>query len=424
MPHPTYIAAPDDCLLRTDEHRRWLAKTGMRLLEFGAAAEHPQGGYGWLDVTGKLDASRPVTTLQTARLTHVFSLAHRLGVPFARTKVERGIAGLWQLADEQYGGWYQGQLVPGAPTIKHAYTHAFVALAASSAHMAMGSDDTRELLDRAIDVIDRHFWSDSMGLCLESYERDWTALDDYLGANSNMHSVEAYLALCDATGETRWLDRAVAIAERFIHTHAREHDYLVPEHFDRQMTVLYDFHKDLPADQFRPFGLTPGHSLEWSRLLLNLEASCLRHGRPAPAWLLQDAEGLFAAAAKYGWQADGQPGFVYTLDWDKRPVITARRHWVTSEAVGAAHALLVRTGRQQYADWYATWWAYIDRHIIDHQRGGWIHELDESSQPRARYWPEGKPDIYHAFQATLLPLLPLAPTPATAVSHSPWRGLI
>ncbi|WP_237738441.1 AGE family epimerase/isomerase [Halomonas smyrnensis] len=406
-------------MLKSD-HRRWLEKTGLALLEFGAAAEHPAGGYGWLDTAGHLDPGRPVTTLQTARLTHVFSLAHRLGVPEAKGKVEHGLAGLRQLADDQYGGWYQGQQAPGATTHKHAYSHAFVALAASSAHQALGTAQTRALLDRAIDVIDTHFWSDDMGLCLESYDRDWTKLDAYLGANSNMHTLEAYLALCDTTGDVRWLDRALAIAETFIHHHARRHDYLVPEHFDSQMRVLYDFHKDQPADQFRPYGLTPGHSLEWSRLLLNLEASCLRHGRPTPSWLLEDAEGLFAAAARHGWEADGQPGFVYTLDWDKRPVITARRHWVTSEAVGAAHALLVRTGRQEYADWYATWWAYIDRHIIDHDQGGWLHELDEASRPRARYWPEGKPDIYHAFQATLLPLLPLAPTPSTALSRPPW----
>ena len=36
----------------------------------------------------------------------------------------------------------------------------------------------------------------------------------------------------------------------------------------------------------------------------------------------------------------------------------------------------------------------------------------------------GSADIYHAFQATLLPLLPLAPTPASALAHSPWGGLI
>ena len=44
----------------------------------------------------------------------------------------------------------------------------------------------------------------------------------------------------------------------------------------------------------------------------------------------------------------------------------------------------------------------------------WRHELDPNNRPSGVTW-NGKPDTYHAFQATLFPRLPLTPTLATAL---------
>ena len=54
-------------------------------------------------------------------------------------------------------------------------------------------------------------------------------------------------------------------------------------------------------------------------------------------------------------------------------------------------------------------------HLIDEERGSWLHELDETNQPAATVWG-GKPDIYHALQATLMPRLPLTPMFAPALA--------
>ncbi|RMS43706.1 N-acylglucosamine 2-epimerase super protein, partial [Pseudomonas amygdali pv. photiniae] len=47
--------------------------------------------------------------------------------------------------------------------------------------------------------------------------------------------------------------------------------------------------------------------------------------------------------------------------------------------------------------------------------GSWHHELNQRNEPSADIWP-GKPDLYHAYQATLLPVLPLAPSLASALA--------
>jgi mannose/cellobiose epimerase-like protein (N-acyl-D-glucosamine 2-epimerase family) len=54
------------------------------------------------------------------------------------------------------------------------------------------------------------------------------------------------------------------------------------------------------------------------------------------------------------------------------------------------------------------------RHLLDRERGSWRHELNPDNRPAARTW-HGKPDIYHAIQATLVPRLPLAPSFAGAL---------
>ena len=50
------------------------------------------------------------------------------------------------------------------------------------------------------------------------------------------------------------------------------------------------------------------------------------------------------------------------------------------------------------------------------ENGSWRHELNPQNKPSADIWA-GKPDLYHAYQATLLPVLPLEQSLATALAH-------
>ena len=73
------------------------------------------------------------------------------------------------------------------------------------------------------------------------------------------------------------------------------------------------------------------------------------------------------------------------------------------------------TGDARYEQDLSRWWAYADRYLVDHRSGSWHHELDPTNTPAAEVWP-GKPDVYHAYQAALLPLLPVAPSFAKALA--------
>ena len=385
-----------------------LEEEGDRLLAFARASVHPDGGFGWLSEDGTLDAGRPVELWITCRMTHVFALAHLLGRPWAAELVDHGVAALTgRFRDPVHGGWYAA-VDPDGPVTrgKTAYEHAFVLLAASSA-AAAGRPGADALLAEALAVVDEHFWDDDAGMVVEEWDESWTVLDGYRGVNASMHMVEALLAAGD-TG------RAERVVTRVVHGFARSNGWRIPEHFDDSWTPLPDYHRDEPAHPFRPYGATVGHWFEWARLTLSLRAAL---GDAAPGWMLDDAVALFDTGVREGWAVDGAEGFVYTVDWDGAPVVRQRMHWVVCEALAAAATLRAVTGDQMYAICEAQWWSYADRCLVDRDGGSWYHELDPANRPAAGTW-SGKPDVYHAFQATLAPRLPAWPPFARALADS------
>ena len=392
----------------------WREAEARRLIAFGRGSALPDGGFGWLGTDGTVDQAKPCPLYINARMTYVFALAHLQGVAGAGALAASGLAAFAaRYADRVNGGWFSSTDRSGRVTdsTKANYAHAHVLLASASASAA-GIPGAQDALEAAAAAIERHFWSDAEGGALESWNADFTETEAYRGANSNMHSVEAYLAAGDATGDPVWAARAESIAGRLIDGFARANSWRIPEHYDSRWRPQPDYNIDRPDDQFRPYGTTPGHSFEWARLLLTIEAA-----RAAPpAWLLEAATALFDTAVADAEGRDGHPGLIYTVGADGQPVIAARLHWVACEAVLTADALHRRTGEERFAAAAARWWAEIDRYFLDTEHGGWWQELAPDMTPAASIW-SGKPDLYHSYQAVLLPSLPLSPTAATALAR-------
>jgi mannose/cellobiose epimerase-like protein (N-acyl-D-glucosamine 2-epimerase family) len=387
------------------------------LLSFAARARVP-GGFGYLGGDGTVLTDRPVETWISARMTHVFALATLLDHPGAADLAAHGVASLREgpLRDAEHGGWRSAVGAGADDDTKAAYVHAFAVLAGASA-TAAGVDGGRALLDEALDVWERRFWDDAEGLAVEEWTPDWSALSDYRGANANMHGVEATLAAADALGGDdagRLRRRALRSVERVVHGWTRERDWRLPEHFTADWTPLPEHNRDRPADPFRPYGVTVGHQFEWARLALHLRAALQAAGEDPPAWLLEDAVALFDAAAGRGWAADGAPGFPYTLDWDDRPVVAARMHWVLCEAVAAATVLAAVTGDPRYGELAGTWWAHGEERFADPTTGSWHHETTPSGEVATGTWT-GQPDAYHLAQALLLDGRPVRGSVAAAL---------
>ena len=366
-------------------HRHWLMSQALSLFDlFQIPAFNPRGGFFTLGDDGTPNPARPGRSgverqlHDTSRMVHCFSVAHLLGLPGADRIVDHGLRFLWERhRDGANGGYFWSVDDERATTpAKQAYGHAFVLLAASSAKV-VGHPDADRLLGDVTEVLLSRFWDAAAGATTEDYTADWRPMGDYRGQNSNMHLTEALMAGFEATGDGRYLGMAESVAALIIDRHAREQGWRVAEHFDASWRVDRDYAGD---PMFRPRGTTPGHALEWSRLLIQLwELGGRRHG-----WMRDAAKALFLKTVEVGWdRAVG--GFYYTLGWDDRPDQADRYWWPCAEGICAAAAL-----------------GSVD---LDRRLGGWIPELDSTLAPVNRVFV-GKPDLYHAVQACIIPLLP------------------
>ncbi len=391
-------------------HRRFLSEEARRLTALTATARVP-GGFGWLDETC-LVTPGDVHLWITARMTHVAGLA-LLAQSDATTDVEavlaHGVGALLDgpLHDQEFGGWFARA---GRPTAsrpdKQAYDHAFVVLAASTA-VAAGAARSDVLLERALESSTSTsgmptppwWWRPGTGRSRCSPTTGGSTPTCTRSRPCWRHTTSP------ATG-TSWpgprQSPSASSASR------GRNGFRIPEHAGPSWQPVLEYNADRPADPFRPYGATVGHGLEWSRLLIQLDVAHQSGTR------LADAAQLYDRAVSDGWAVDGAPGFVYTTDWDGKPVTHTRMHWVCCEAILAAAALAEATGDPRYEADYERWWDFAQRHLIDPVHGSWRHELDRLNRPASSTW-QGKPDLYHAVQACLLPSRPLAGSAARAL---------
>ncbi len=399
----------------------YLAACRADLLRFMVGAVRPEG-FGWLDERGAVDLARPVELWITCRMTHVAALGALAGEPPApggpdgaalRGLVDHGVAALrGPLHDDEHGGWFAA-VGPDGPevAVKQAYGHAFVVLAASSAVVA-GAAGADALLAEALEVASTRFWDEQAGSVGRGVgpglDGAWTptagSTRTCTPSRRTWPPGTSPATRCGTSGPggspRTWSPGRAATTGASRSTSTRTGP--------RCSTTTATSRRTRSGRTARRWGTG------WSgrRLLLAVDASL--PGRVEG--LGEAAAALYDRAVADGWAADGADGFVYTTDWDGTPVVRERMHWVLAEAVNTAVALHRITGDRRYADDAARWWAYAEEYLIDHEHGSWHHELDPQNRPAGTVWP-GKPDVYHAYQAALLPTVPLVPSFAVALAR-------
>lgn len=178
----------------TRENRAFLKELQDDLLSFGHQFPSPEGSSYYLGDDGTPWKEHSRETWITSRMAHVYSIGTFLGHEGSGELVDAALKGLrGELRDSENGGWYpgvtsEGRILPD----KQCYAHAFVILAASSAMLA-GRTGARELLEEALALFDLRFWDEEQGLSVDTWNTEFTVLDDYRGLNANMHTVEAFL---------------------------------------------------------------------------------------------------------------------------------------------------------------------------------------------------------------------------------------
>ncbi len=253
-----------------------------------------------------------------------------------------------------------------------AYGHAFVLIASAFALNA-GIEAARPVLNNIWEFMERHFWQENHGAYADEYDAGMTTLSPYRGQNANMHSCEGCIAAYKATGEARYLERAEKLARKFTVELPALTDGLIWEHYHADWTPDFDYHRDKPNDLFKPWGIQPGHLVEWARLLLTLDEL-----RPQP-WYLERAVELFDAAIKHGRDTE-YGGLVYGFAPDGTVCAREKYYWVHSESAATAWRLYQRTNEDAYLQTYRELWRYSWDRLIDHEYGAWFRVLTPTGE--------------------------------------------
>ena len=390
-------------VLDSAANKTFVREIRNNLLAFGHQFPSPGGGSYYLGDDGTPWKDRPRETWITSRMCHVYSLGAMLGHEGSEALADAALKGLTgELHDDEHGGWYAGLTADGdiLPD-KQCYAHAFVILAASSAMLA-GRPLAKELLKDALRIYDKFFWQDDIGLSVDKWNTEFTELDDYRGINANMHTVEAFLAAADALGDENYRVRAGRIISHIV-VWAKENNWRIPEHFTSDWQMDLECNKDRPDDQFKPYGATPGHGIEWARLITQWAVSTYRkYDNENAKDYIKIAEKLYNTAVSDAWDVDGAPGICYTTNWEGKPIVHDRMHWTLAEAINTSAVLYRVTGNEKYKNDYAKFMEYLDEKVLDHKNGSWFHQLDRNNNLLGTVWP-GKSDLYHALQAMMIP---------------------
>jgi len=359
---------------------QWLQEEINNILNFyyPQCIDEDAGGYiaQFDEETGEVYDRSSKHLVATSRFVVNHCVAATLNGPdWCRSAAEHGLRFLQTYQRDSARGGYHWLLEGRNPrdSKRICYGHAFAFLALSRAVEAGISDVADELKQLYQFLIDR-FWEPEYGLCKSEYDPEWTEAAEYRGQNANMHMCEAMIAAYEATGEQRYLERAVTIAESLTLELAEETDGLIWEHYTSDWEHDFDYNRDNPRHTFRPWGYQPGHQIEWAKLLSVLA----RH--TSEEWLVPRAEELFGAAVSYGWD-DAAGGFYYSFDLNKEPLVKDKYSWEVAEGIGAAAVLYDLTGKTEYQRWYNEFWQYADDHLINQESRNWYTKVTETNDP-------------------------------------------
>lgn len=389
-------------IIDTNENKMFLEEIRKNLLDFGKKFCAPDGTCYYLGDDGTPWKEYNRETYELCRMLHVYTIGKYVGFKYSDELIDKAIVGLLEtMRDKKYGGWYSAIDSDGKYLDnKLCYVHAFVILAASGL-VLLEKENVKDLLEQVLKIYDQYFWDEEEGMSRDTWNTEFSVLDSYRGLNANMHSVEAFLAVADVTGDEKYRIRCGRIIDRVIGW-AKNNEWRIPEHYTSNWEPDMECNKDHPDDQFKPYGATPGHGLEWARLIVQWTLSTYHDEKEKIAYYIEAAENLFCRAVKDGWNVDGALGFVYTNGWDGKPIVRDRMHWVLAEGINTAAVLYHETGKEMYAECYKEFMEYLDDKVLDHKNGSWFHQIDENNILNGTVWP-GKPDLYHAVQATLIP---------------------
>jgi mannose/cellobiose epimerase-like protein (N-acyl-D-glucosamine 2-epimerase family) len=337
MPQILPVSSP---ALTGAQLRPWLSET---LLPFWASTGFDADHGAFVE---KFEAegrpSREDYTRVRVQARQIFVFAHAAAAGFSGVGLERAQSAFAFLEahawDRTQGGWFHRLSRSGQPLdrTKDCYDHAFLLLALAALYRAGGDAAVLRHAEATAAFLEAALGQTREGAFDGYAERQVVPGEPTplpRRQNPHMHLLEAFLALYEASGEARWLERARRLHDLF-HRHFYSDGQLV-EFFDADWREVP--HGGSHAGRLRE----PGHFFEWAWLLhryatLSGDAAAATTMRPLYDWAWQ-----------HGVDREGGAPWVAFEQLDSAGHVLAggsKRLWPQCEAVKAALAVHERFG--------------------------------------------------------------------------------
>lgn len=288
--------------------------------------------------------------------------------------------------DTSNGGYFWEVTAQGDVVVskKQVYAQAFVIYAYTEYYLAFGDTSA---LERAMDIftIMEHACIDKVyGGYFEAFSQSWTKLDDVRlserdlnlpkGMNTNLHVLEAYTNLYEAT-KSPVVEQALRLLI----------DVYSQKIIDKNNHIIIFFTEDWTP---KTHEYSYGHDIESSWLLW--EAAEVLHDKDLLKRIKPQVLAMVDTCIKEGYDAKTSSVlyeyFVKTNTYD-----THRHWWVQVEAMeGFANAYRI-TGDKKYRKLVFKIWQYIQVYVIDKVHGEWFWRIDNDgypvdSEPKVSMW--------------------------------------
>ena len=331
------------------------------------------GFYGRVYPDNRPDPDAPKGSVLNARILWTFSAAYR--TTRKKEHLDTATRAFHYIRDHfmdyRCGGVFWTVDAGGHPldTKKQIYAIAFTIYGLTEYYSATHLGDALEMAIRLYGDIDRHSYDRLRGGYLEAFAADWSPLGDLRLStkdanekktmNTHLHILEAYTNLYKV-----WPDPGL-----------RQRVYGLITDFLRYMIDPQTHHLVLFFDEDwepRSETLSYGHDIEASWLLLEAAEAVDETLLPS----LKMVALKMAGAAMEGLAPDG------ALYYEYDGALRKEKHWwVQAEAMVGLVNAWQRSGETYYYECFERVWAFVDRHIIDHEQGEWIWGTQENNTP-------------------------------------------
>jgi len=356
-----------------------------------AVEKEGDGFYGAANLEGDPVPDANKSCVLNARILWTFAAAAKMpGNEAYRSMAERAFRVISEkFTDHEHGGFYMELSHENkvASDIKHTYAQAFVLYALSKYYELEPSQGLMDKIQATYYLLEEKTRDNQNPGYVEAFSRDWQPIEENRMADNNeprsmnthLHVMEAYAALYKVWKDNGVRERLEGLLDLFIHKIIRS---------DGHLGIFFD--EDFNETESSKGICSFGHDIEAAWLLL--EAAEILGDEEIIRTMKKISLQMADAVERVGVDKDGGL-FLESVRFGSH-VRTNKHWWLQAENLVGFMNVFELTGNLRYWETVKLSWEFIDRYVIDHERGEWYTKVNRLGVPFLTE-PEDDPSPYY-----------------------------